>query len=331
MSPQPQLTVDCKIVGHASPRWRSASSENQRVVRNDVLSLQRADAVRRVFETALIKELDGFSLKFLHDVSYADDAQPDRTAVIGTEARGQRDSFLLAGGNRANDDAKYRRTDLTVRIARATQDAMPTKVRRRWEHSTKTKNWYVNVGAGVSGGEAVVVTTARIKLRNMWNQEAEGAIVTGGGGFGSPINVVVHSWSDEASFVTDRDVGFDDFHGCHVRYTSAGLTIGVGRSWSYLTFWGLGPGAASIPVGGWNAGFDIGATLNDGVLKLDRVPHNYQVDYYDTTEWNSVRSDWMTKHTLSTYFADAEWELSPKVANEVRQFAAEVAHDILAK
>lgn len=331
MSPQPQLTVDCKIVGHASPRWRSAPSEQQRVARNDVLSLQRADAVQRAFETALTKELAGFSLKFLHDVSYADDAQPDRTVVIGAEARGQRDSLLLAGGNRANDDAKYRRTDLTVRIARATQDAMPTKVRRRWEHTTKTKNWYVNVGAGASGGEGLVATTVRLKLRNMWNQEAEGGISTLGGGIGSPFNVVVHSWSDEASFVTDRDVGFDDFNGCHVRYTSGGVTIIVGRSWSYLTFWGLGPLAASIPVGGWNAGFDVGAALNDGVLQLDRVPLDYQVDYYDATEWNSIRSDWMTKHTLSTYFADAEWALSPGALNEIRQFAADVARDIRAQ
>jgi hypothetical protein len=331
MSPQPRFTVDCKIVGHASPRWRDAPSESQRVGRNDVLSLKRADAVEKAFETALTKELAGFSLKFLHDVSYADDSQPDRTAVIGTEGRGQRDSLLLAGGNRANDDAKYRRTDLTVRIARATQDAVPTKVRRRWGHTTKTKNWYVNVGAGASGGEGVTVTVARIKLRNMWNQEAEGSITTGGGGFGSPINVVVHSWSDEASFVTDRDVGFDDFHGCHVRYTSLGVTVILGRSWSYLTFWGLGSGAASIPVGGWNAGFDVGATLNDGVLKLDRVPLDYQVDYYNTTEWNSIRSDWVTQHTFATYFADGEWALSYRTVNEISQFAADVARDIRTK
>lgn len=331
MSGQRELTVDCKIVGHASPRWRDAPSEVQRVQRNEVLSLKRADAVAKMFETALTKDLAGFSLKFLHDVSYADNSQPDNTVVIGNEARGQRDSLLLAGGNRANDDAKYRRTDLTVRIARATQDAMPTKVRRRWAHTTKTKNWYVTVGKSVSGGEAVVGTFARLKLRNMWGQEAEGAITTIGGGVGSPINIVVHSWSDESSFVTDRDVGFDDFHGCHVRYTNMGVTVGVGRSWSYLTFWGFGPLAASIPVGGWNAGFDIGPSLNDGILSLDRVPAGYQVDYYNTTEWNSIRSDWITKHTLSSYFADGEWQLSARTGNEIRQFAADVARDIRTK
>jgi hypothetical protein len=26
MAPSPQLTVQCKIVGHASPRWKSAST-----------------------------------------------------------------------------------------------------------------------------------------------------------------------------------------------------------------------------------------------------------------------------------------------------------------
>ena len=217
MPPHLRLIVDCKVVGHASPRWRAASSERQRVERNEKLSLKRAEGVSKAFEVALTKELGGILLKFLRDVTYADNSQPDQTAVIGTEAHGQRDSLLLAGGDRTNDDAKYRRTDLTVRVARATQDEMPTKVRRRWKHITKTKTWHVNVGGSVSAGEGVVATGARLKLRNMWDQEAEGAILTGGGGFGLPINVVVKSWSSEATFETDRDVGFDDFHGCHVR------------------------------------------------------------------------------------------------------------------
>lgn len=328
MSPRLHLTVDCKIVGHASPRWRSASSENQRVGKNEALSLQRANVVQHAFEAALTKELAGFSLKFLHDVSYSEDTQPDRTAVIGTEARGQRDSLVAAGGNRANDDAKYRRTDLTVRIARATQDSMPTKVEHRWGHTTKTKNWYVGVGASVSGGEGLVGAIARLKLRNMWDQEAEGNIYVGGAGIGSPINLVVHSWSDDASVVTDRDVGFDDFHGCHVRYTSGGVTIIVGRSWSYLTFWGLGPGAASRSVGGWQAGVEVGASFNDGILYLDRVPRDYLINTYTATEWNAVRSDWTTKHTLASYFADAESSLSPSEADGIRRFAADAARDI---
>ena len=38
MAPLPQLTVKCQIVGHASPRWKSAKSEAERVQNNEVLS-----------------------------------------------------------------------------------------------------------------------------------------------------------------------------------------------------------------------------------------------------------------------------------------------------
>jgi len=67
---------------------------------------------------------------------------------------GQRESLLSAGGNRKNDDAKYRRTDVTVRVARSTQDEMPTKVVRRYQRSTKSKFWYVSTG--VSGSVTAV-------------------------------------------------------------------------------------------------------------------------------------------------------------------------------
>jgi len=53
------------------------------------------------------KALGRYRLNFLENVSYPDDSQPNETAVIGSEAMGQRESLLSAGGNRKNDDAKY--------------------------------------------------------------------------------------------------------------------------------------------------------------------------------------------------------------------------------
>ena len=96
----PQLTVQCKIAGHASPRWKSALTESRRVGNNEVLSRRRADAVMNEFKSDLTKELGKYQLKFLENVSYADDAQPSDTAVIGSEAKGQRESLLSAGVTR---------------------------------------------------------------------------------------------------------------------------------------------------------------------------------------------------------------------------------------
>jgi hypothetical protein len=96
----PQLTVQCKIVGHASPRWKSALTESRRVGNNEVLSRRRADAVMNEFKSDLTKELGKYQLKFLENVSYADDAQPSDTAVIGSEARGQRGRWCLTNSIR---------------------------------------------------------------------------------------------------------------------------------------------------------------------------------------------------------------------------------------
>src|SRR5262249_46511563 len=162
----------------------------------------------------------------LENVSYADDTQPDRTAVIGTEALGQRDSILRAGGNKANDDAIYRRTDITVRVARSTQDATPTKVQRRYERSTKSKFWYVSVGVSASVTAVGGFEFFRVKLRSWNGDEAAGSVVAVAGGVGLKYSASPYSWTEEASFYTPKEVGFNDFHGTRVRYTNAGLVVG---------------------------------------------------------------------------------------------------------
>lgn len=329
MAPRPQLTVDCQIVGQASPRWRAAGSESQRVDNNEALSLRRADAVRKEFEAALVRELRGYQLKFIDNVSFADDEQPDQSVVIGAEALGQRDSIVLAGGDRMRDDPQYRRTDIVVRIARSTQDSMPTKVRQTWQRSTKSKFWYVSVA--VSGSVDVVfgVTLLRLKLQNWMGDEAQGMVSALSGGAGLKVGYSPYSWSSPTSFMTDREVGFDDFHGVHVRYTSTGIVLGVGYSVSYLTFYGMGSDAASLSVGGWNAGFDVSASIADGFLLLDMVPGDYTIEHYDITEWNAIRSDWITKQRASIYFDTAASSLNPDQVAQVRRFAAAVAKDIL--
>ena len=331
MATPPQLTVQCRIVGHASPRWKGASTESLRVGNNEVLSRRRADAVMKEFKSDLTKALGRYRLNFLENVSYPDDSQPNETAVIGSEAMGQRESLLSAGGNRKNDDAKYRRTDVTVRVARSTQDEMPTKVVRRYQRSTKSKFWYVSTG--VSGSVTAVAGFGffRIKLRNWKGDEASGSVGTVGGGVGLKYSYSPYSWTEEASFITYKEVGFDDFHGVRVRYTNAGLVIGIGYSRSYLTFWGMGRDAASLQVGGWQTGAQASLDISEGLLLLDTVPSDYAIETYDDTEWNSVRSDWITEQKISFYFDDAQWALAPDQLNQIQAFAAKVANDIRTK
>src|SRR5262249_7879381 len=129
------------------------------------------------------------------------------------------------------------------------------------------------------------------------------------------------------SFGTDEDVGFEDFHGCRVRYTSAGLSVGIGYSASYLTFYGLGSGAASIPVGGWNKGLDASASLNEGVLHLYRVPKDYIIEPIDVDAWDTYTSEWVTEHSVSLYFNDGSADLTPGRV-DLGNFALRVAQDV---
>jgi hypothetical protein len=328
MSSPPKLTVQCDIVGHASPRWRGATSEASRTQNNEVLSKQRAEAFMKEFEAALTKELKNYQLRFLKDVSYAEDSQPDQTAVIGAQARGQLDSLPLAGGDRSNDDPKFRRTDITCRIARSVQDEMPTKVTRRWDRPTKSKFWYVSVGVSASVEAVVGFTLLRLKLRNWMGDEAEGLVSAVGGGAGLKYGLSPYSWSNEAPFSTPSEVGFDAFHGRRVRYTSAGLAVGVGYARSYLTFYGMGPDAASLYVGGWETGLEASAAISEGLLVLDVVPGDYKIEQFDITEWNTVRSDWITQHELSVFFESGKSTLQPKALSQAREFAAKLARDI---
>lgn len=328
MAPTPQLTVQCDIVGHASPRWRGAKTEANRIQNNEVLSRQRAASFMKEFEPALTKELGKYRLRFLKDVSYTEDTQPDQTAVIGTLGRGQRDSLPLAGGDRTNDDPKFRRTDITCRIARSTQEALPTKVVQRWERSTKSKFWYVNVGVSASVDAVVGFTFLRLKLRNWKGDEAEGSVAAAGGGVGLKFGFSPYDWSEEASFSTSREVGFDDFHGTRVRYTNGGIALGIGYSRSYLTFYGMGPDAASLHVGGWQTGLEASLEISEGLLVLDIVPGDYKIEQLDATEWNTVRSDWITQHDLSVFFDSGQSSLTPKAASQIRDFAATLAKDI---
>lgn len=328
MAPSPQLTVDCRIIGHASPRWRNARSEAERIENNEILSRHRANVLMSEFKPILAKELGKYQLKFLDNLSYAENSQPDRTAVFGWEARGQRDSFASSGRDRANDDAQYRRTDIVVRIARSTQDAMPTKVRQRWDRSTKSKFWYVRVGVSAGADAVIGFDFLRLTLRNQSGDEAKGSVAAFAGGLGLKYSGSPYSWSDEVSFSTSSEVGFEDFHGTRVRYTNAGLVVGVGYTRAYLTFYGMGPDAASLQVGGWSAGFQVAADVAEGLLVLDTVPSDYTIDYIDETQWDQIRSDWITEQKLSLYFDDARWALSSDQIGKLRDFATRVATDV---
>ena len=335
--------VECTITAHASPRWKAARNEQQRVLQNELLAKKRAEAVKRAIEQKLRAKLSDYHLDFRYDQSVVDDdSLPNNAVLIGSINRGQRDTIVAANGNRLNNEEKYRRVDVDVRIARKTEEDIPTQVVHKYNQPTKSKFWYVGVSAGIGLHVGAGVNVVFVELRNLY-QKATGVAYAAGVGVGlSGMGEMISkmgkgellraaasaSFGDEASFSTDKEVGWADFHGRRIRYTSGSVQIVFGYEWSYISFSNMGDGAQSIPVGGGSIAADAGASLSTGVglLYLFDVPDDWVIKQYTRTEMNTATSEWTTKHNLPIHFATGAADLM-KTMPQIDDFTTKVAKD----
>jgi hypothetical protein len=338
-----KIIVECKITAHASPRWKGAANERQRVLQNEMLAKKRGEAVKRVIEQQLRSKLSDYSLEFQFDQSILnDDSLPHNTVLIGTESMGQRGSIVAARGNRSNNDEQYRRVDVDVRIARRLDEDITSEVVHKYNQPTKSKFWYVSTSAGIGLHVGAGVNVIFVELRNLYQKATGVAYAAGVGvgvsGIGDAIKHMTKkdllraaasaSFGDEASFSTDKEVGWRDFHLRRIRYSSGSVQIVFGYEWSYISFSGLGSGAQSIPVGGGSIAADAGASLTTGVglLYLFDVPEDYVIKQYTATEINTHTSHWMTNHKLPIHF-DTESADVGKSMSKIGEFTTKVATD----
>jgi len=338
-----KIVVNCMITAHASPRWRGARSDQQRVANNEQLALQRAEAVKKIIEQKLRNKLADYSLEFYFNQSVIDEeGLPDNSVMIGAIGRGQRDSIVAARGNRSNNDELYRRVDTEVRIARKIEEDIPTEVVHRYKQPTRSKFWYVSTSAGIGLHVGAGVNVIFVELRNLY-QKATGIAYASGVGVGlSGIGHLIStmsktellraaasaSFGDEASFSTDREVGWSDFHGRRIRYTSASIQIVFGGEWSYLSFSNMGKGAQSIPVGGLSIAADasLSASTGVGLLYLFDVPADWVVQRYNATEWHTHTSRWITSHSLPIRFATGSSDLRQSMPI-IDEFVGKISQD----
>ena len=336
--------VDCQITAHASPRWKAARNEQDRIIKNEKLARERGQKVAAIVEQHLRNNLGEYALdfKFNQSLSHQDTMVPS-TVSIGDISYGQTRSIVEAHGDRANDEARFRRVDISVRIAHKTDEFLPYEVIRKSNKSTKTKHWYVSVGGGIGLHVGAGVTLLFVDLRNEWNQKATGAAYAAGVGVGlSGIGEAVAamtkeqliraaasaSFSDETRFSTNKEVGFEDFHGRRIRYTSAGIQFVIGGELSYITFSGMGDGAESISVGGVSLAADAGLSLSTGVglLGLFDVPSDWIVVERKTTKFQRHIAQWDTDLATSVYFPSGSSDANALIPH-IGNFVAKVAED----
>lgn len=268
------------IVGHASPRWRSATSAKSRDQNNERLSAQRAQSVRRQVESELRRLLPNQDLVFEYNYSLADPASASADVVLGTEARGSRLTIIEAGKRaHAANDPEMRRVEVNIRLHSTIETDVEEIIESTERRSGATTNWSI-----MTPGQAGVAVAAKaggiiILLRNERTQVVGQYLAEYGGldvGVSLQFAQASFGWS---SFETPAPMTFSDFDPSRFEITSGpGISLGVGAqlAWFHFTYFGGGKPVPrnGIQIGGFTAG-GIGVTLGGvayGAMYLSGSP-----------------------------------------------------------
>lgn len=297
-----------RIVGHASPRWRTARSPKVADENNWKLAEQRADKTRAEVAALLARLMPGRDLVFEYEYrrsSEVESKEPVKAldepsdVTIDVETRGSTETMAEAGdrGRRANDDP-MRRVDVTVTLHSETETDVETDVERTETKPGATTDWSIWV-AGEAGVEYVAKAGGiLVQLQNgKTGQKGLFAGYTIGGGASIGVNVAKTSPPSFESFTTPEPMTFQDFSGATFKILSFGAGVGAfGAEWSRFKFDRFVGGQktpGSIQVGGFSFG---GIELNilssvEGTMWLTDSP----AETYDET---TMRTDLSTFESL---------------------------------
>jgi hypothetical protein len=260
-----------RVVAHASPRWTAAPDAKQADQLNLELSQRRADEVGHQVERLLATHLPTGSTV---SVQTSADMQDD-TVNVDVEAHGSRDTLREARGDRADNARLRRRVDVFVSSNQVITGAAGAS-RKLLHRPTASNFWHVRVGlvAGGSAGAAGYLLVLSLTNDNT-GETMDGKAWTAGGGPKASLGAA-YSLSDATGFMTKDPIDFEDFEGKWVTYESAGISLFIGYSWSYLTFWGLKTDPKDIDVSGANTGTaGAGAAITSGKFHFDGDPPTF--------------------------------------------------------
>ena len=258
-----------EIIGHASPRWRSAPTPQIADAKNWELAEQRAEMARMEVETLLSQLLPNRDLVFDYQFKRASKMERSEPVealtepadvTLDVEGRGSTDTLGEAGtrGRKANDDP-MRRVEVQVTLYSETETDVAEDIERTEQKPGATTDWSIWV-TGEAGVEAVgKVSAILVQLKN----EKTGAVGTyagwtGGVGASVGINIAKTSLPDFESFTTPEPMTFADFSGANFSISSIGFGLGAfGAEWSKFQFDKF-PGRQKTPGGIQVGGLQFG-------------------------------------------------------------------------
>ena len=257
-----------RVVAHASPRWKGATSDKEADELNLQLSQRRADEVAQEVERMMAKHLPAGSTV---NVQTSVDMQED-TVRVEEEAHGSRDTLKESGGNRTDNAQIRRRVDVFVSSNQVVSGSGGAS-RPPLHSPTASKFWHVSVdlSAGGSAGGAAYLLSMTL-TNDKTGESMHGRVWSVGGGPKASIGAA-YSLSDATGFMTAEPMNFEDFEGQWVTYTSGGVSVFIGYSWSYVTFRGLRTDPTDINVSGATTGTaGIGGSITSGVFHYEGTP-----------------------------------------------------------
>jgi len=325
-----RTNVVIRIVGHASPRWRSATSSREADRKNARLSERRAQAVRRQVEQQLRDMLPNRDLVFEYDYEPADPLAEPADVVLGTESRGSTETLVEAGPRgRAADDPAMRRVELRVDLHSATETEVEEEVERAERRPGATTHWALWVGgqAGASVGPKAGGIMAQ--LQNM--KTGKTATYFGhysGGGAEVSVDIAKTSSPNFQEFETKVPMSFADFDGANFRITSAGISLGIGVEYSRFRFTAFVNGApapddvevSGITMGGVGAGLSIAV----GALYLQGRPEEWQNVRIWSTRTQVYRSEGQETSSHIVLFETESATVSPEHVERLIDYLASV-------
>jgi hypothetical protein len=279
-----------RVVGHASPRWRGAPTDQAKDENNERLAEQRAGWVALAVEMDLDRLLPGHQIRFVHDTQVVVDPLTDPSELSLTQqARGSHETLGEAGqrGRTANDPA-MRRVEVSVTVHEGAETFVGEDVLHTEPKPAATTHWSIWVN-GKSGVEAVGKAGAiMVTLRNEKTKET--ATYLGFyGGFGVAVGVDVAKAAppDFDDFTTPQPMNFQDLDWARFSIGSVGASLGVGVEYAKFTWErfqnDLPTPDESIQVGGFSAGgvgLNLGSSIT-GDLVLQGDP---SISYQETTK-----------------------------------------------
>jgi hypothetical protein len=259
-------SLKVEIVGHASPRWKGATSADEADRLNDDLSRRRSEVVSAALEKQIKAKM-------------GDDVLIDYGPVPGTQNRegipvdrshkGSQEAREKSGADRARDDEYFRRVDVNVDFKGTKwiteERTVPGKTHFGWSRDWKVTIKQVGVHGIVIPGPAWGGIEIVIKNPKTNKERTYTAILKGGGDpmFGDTPDKDVGR--KEVTFHTEHEVGFDDFEGEPIRVERMDLQLLFGASRWYLSIPNLG--TDKIYMGQeWGFGF-LGGFVTFGTLR----------------------------------------------------------------